>query len=47
MNKIENIQKRALRFLLNDYSSNYETLLKKVGKCTIEVKRLRTLTLEI
>ena len=47
MNKIENIQKRALRFLLNDYSSNYETLLKKAGKCTMEVKRLRTLTLEI
>ena len=29
INKIENIQKRALRFLLNDYSSDYETLLKK------------------
>ena len=30
INKIENIQKRALRFLLNDYSSDYETLLKKL-----------------
>ena len=29
INKIENIQKRALRFLLNNYSSDYETLLKK------------------
>ena len=28
-NKIENIQKRALRFLLNDYESNYKALLKK------------------
>ena len=26
--KIENIQKRALRFLLNDYESDYKTLLK-------------------
>ena len=47
INKIENIQKRALRFLLHDYSSNYETLLKKADRCTMEVKRLRTLALEI
>ena len=47
MNKIENIQKRALRFLLNDYSSYYETLLKKTNKCTMEVKRLKLLALEI
>ena len=44
---IKNIQKRALRFLLNDYSSDYETLLKKTNKCTMEVKRLRLLALEI
>ena len=47
VNKIENIQKRALRFLLNDYSSDYETLLKRTNKCTMEVKRLRLLALEI
>jgi len=47
INKIENIQKRALRFLLDDNSSSYETLLKKTDKCTMEVKRLRTLALEI
>ena len=47
INKIENIQKRALRFLLNDYSSDYETILKKTNKCTMEVKRLRLLALEI
>ena len=47
INKIENIQKRALRFLLNDYSSDYKTLLKKTNKCTMEVKRLRLLALEI
>ena len=43
INKIENMQKRALRFLLIDYSSDYETLLKKTNKCTMEVKRLRLL----
>ena len=47
INKIENMQKRALRFLLIDYSSDYETLLKKTNKCTMEVKRLRLLALEI
>ena len=47
INKIENIQKRALRFLLNDSSSDYETLLNKTNKCTMEVKRLRLLALEI
>ena len=46
INKIENIQKRALRFLLNDYSSDYETLLKKTNKCTTEVKRLRLVALK-
>ena len=28
--KSKKIQKRALRFLLNDYESDYETFLKKV-----------------
>ena len=37
---INKIQKRALRFLLNDYSSDYETLLKKTNKCTAEVNDL-------
>ena len=45
--KLENIQKRASRFLLNDYSSDYETLLKKTKKCTMEVKWLKLLPLEI
>ena len=47
IHKTENMQKRALRFLLIDYSSNYETLLKKTNKCSMEVKRLRLLALEI
>ena len=45
-NKIENIQKRALRFLLNDYDSDYNTLLQKSNKCTMEIRRIRTLALE-
>ena len=32
-NKIEYIQK-SIKFLLNDYSSDDETLLKKTNKCT-------------
>ena len=47
MEKIENIQKRALRFLCNDYSSSYEKLLEKNKSCTMEIRRLRTLALEI
>ena len=46
LNKIENIQKRALRFLLNDCESDDKALLKKSNKCTMEVRRLRTLALE-
>ena len=45
--KIEQIQTRALRILYIDFDSDYKTLLDKSGKCTMEVKRLRTLGLEI
>ena len=45
--KIEKIQKRALRILLNDYESNYETLLIKSNKCSMQVKRMQTLGIEI
>ena len=41
--KIEQIQTRALRVLYNEFGSDYKTLLDKSGKCTMEVKRLRTL----
>ena len=47
MNKIENIQKCTLQFFLNDCTSNYETLLNKSSKCTMEVLRLRVLALEV
>ena len=45
--KIERIQVIALRILYNDFESDYEVLLKQSGKCTMEVRRLRTLALEI
>ena len=43
----ENIQKRALRFLLNDYKSNYDQLIEKSNKSTIEIRKLRILAIEI
>ena len=45
--KQENIQKRALRFLYDDYESNYEQLLVKANKPTIEIRKLKFLTIEI
>ena len=40
LNRIENLQKRALRFLLNDYESTYEQLLNKAGRSSISINRL-------
>ena len=37
LNKIESLQKRALRFLYNDYSIYYEGLLEKAGKVKMNV----------
>ena len=39
MTKMENIQKRNLRFVLDDFESDYETLLDKPNKCTTQVGR--------
>ena len=47
MNKIEKIQERALRIRYNDLVSDSAGLLKKSGKATITIKRLRCLALEI
>ena len=43
LKKVENLQKRALRFLQNDYHSSYETLLHKSGKATENVRNLTNL----
>ena len=45
--KIENLQKRALRFLSNDYESSYEKLLEKSDKSTINLRSHRSLCLEV
>ena len=47
LNKIENLQKRALRFLYDDFEASYEDLLPKGGKSKMNVRRLRTLCVEI
>ena len=47
MNKIENLQKQALRFLYDDFEASYEDLPSKGGKSKMNVRRLRTLCVEI
>ena len=47
INKIESLHKRALRFLLNDYENSYEQLLEKLGKCNMNLRRIRLLCIEI
>ena len=47
LNKIRNLQKRALRFLYDDIEASYEHLLSKGRKSKMSVRRLRTLRAEI
>ena len=47
LNKIENLQKRALRFMLSDYKSSYDELLRLPGSCAINVRLKRSLCVEI
>ena len=47
LNNIESLHKRTLRFLLNYYKNSYEELLKKSGKCTMNLQRIRFLCIEI
>ena len=46
LNKVEPLQKRALRFLYDNYDSSYESILKIAGKITMNVKRLRSLCIK-
>ena len=46
LKKIENLQKRALRFLYNNYQLTYEQLLDKANSSAMNVKRLRFLCVE-
>jgi hypothetical protein len=43
MRKIEKIQKQALRYVFNDYTSSYKDLLKKANRSLLYVQRLRSL----
>ena len=47
LNKVESLQKRAIRFLCDYYDSSYKFILKLVGKSTMNVTRLRSLCTEI
>ena len=47
LNKIESLQKRALRYLYSNSESTYDTLLVKSGKVTMKSSRLKTLCVAI
>ncbi len=47
MKHIENVQKRALRMVFNDYSSSYQELLKWDKTCTLEIRWKRQLVTEV
>ena len=47
LTKIENLHKRALRFMLEDYSTSYEIILEKSSKFSMDVKRKHKLCAEI
>ena len=44
---IENIQKRCLRFIENDFVSDYENLLTKANKTSLRARRIKFLCQEI
>ena len=45
--KKEKNQHRSLKLITNDYNSDYKFLPNETGNLTMEIKRLRTLALEI
>ncbi len=47
MKKIENIQKRALRYVFNDYTSNYSEIRAKASKPLLYVHRIKLIMIEI
>ena len=47
INKIEKIQERALRYISDDYDSNYQQLLENNKFVSMEIKRKQTLCTEI
>ena len=47
LRKMEDIHKRCLRIIHNDYDSDYETLLKISETSTMQIKRIKQLAIEI
>ena len=47
LKKMENLKKKALRFLCNEYEISYEELLSKSTTSSMNVKRLRALCVEL
>ena len=47
MKKLERIQERSFRLLLNDHESDYDQLLAKVKKPMLEIRRIKLLATEI
>ena len=47
LEKLKKIQKHYLRIVLDDHESDYDVLLRKSGKVTMGMKRLRVLIIEI
>lgn len=47
LEKIEKIHQRCLRLVLNDYDSDYKTLLEKSSKDTMKLRRIKALAIEI
>ncbi len=45
--KMEKVQERALRFLLNDFNSEYDVMLQKVGLDTLFLRRLKVIACEV
>ena len=45
--RMERIQKRVLRMVLDDYESDYEALLQKANMSTLRIVRIKTLATEI
>jgi len=43
---MKKIQERALRFIYEDYKSNYEQLLIKSGLVSLRIRRIRCIALE-
>ena len=47
LDRIENIKKRALRFVLDDYGSSYHDLLIQTEVLGIKIMTLRLLAMEV